>query len=227
MPGTLSWLDRIVPISRSVSEAARSHYERKELQTLFELQPRATHKMMGALPCAPISRAKLVKREALSKFFGKLNDSENPAETFASMRAQWGKIVRRKLLDFSLQDYPTSVDSPPRMTTIERDDLRVRFQIVEEFAEAMLYLATGFTHEVQNLLSSTILQLKPSTAEERSSTNLRQETSFCQTWRPEDDGLNVYTRVQNVRSVWPHLIEQVHPCTTKNKNSSSTLFAGG
>ena len=56
--------------------------------------------MMGALPCAPISRAKLVEREALSKFFGKLSDPENPAKTFASMRAKWGKIVRRKLLEF-------------------------------------------------------------------------------------------------------------------------------
>jgi len=77
-----------------------------------------------------------------------LNDSENPAKTFSRMRAEGGKVVRRKLREFSLQDYPASVDSPPRMMMIERGDLRVQFQTLEELAEAMLYLATVFTHDL-------------------------------------------------------------------------------
>ena len=40
MARSLSWLDRIVPISRTVRESARSHYDRQGLQRLFELQPR-------------------------------------------------------------------------------------------------------------------------------------------------------------------------------------------
>ncbi len=67
MPRTLSWLDRIVPISRTVQESARSHYDRKDIERLFELQ---------------------------------------------------------------------------------RGDLRVQFQTLEELAEAMLYLATVFTHDL-------------------------------------------------------------------------------
>ncbi len=112
MPRTLSWLDRIVPISRTVQESARSHYDRKEIERLFELQPRAAQQLIAALPRVPVGRARLVEREALSDFLRRLNDSENPAETFARMRAEGGKTVRRKLREFSLQDYPASVDSP-------------------------------------------------------------------------------------------------------------------
>ena len=85
--------------------------------------------------------------------------------------------------------------------------------MLEELAEAMLYLPP-FSFTRYRIAEQYDPAVKAST-EERSSTDLRQKTSFCRTWRPEDDGLNVYTRVQNMRSVWPHLIEQVHPCQTK------------
>lgn len=149
MPRTLSWIDRIVPISRAVQESARSHYDRKELQRLFELQPRATQQLMAALPNIPVGRARLVEREALGDFLRRLNESENPSEMFAQMRAEGGKTLRRKLREFSLQDYPASVTSPPRMMTIERGELKVIFQTLEELAEAMLYLATVFTHDLE------------------------------------------------------------------------------
>lgn len=149
MPRTLSWLDRLVPIARTVQESARSHYDRKELQRLFELQPRAAQQLMAALPSIFIGRARLVEREAISNFLRKLNDSENPAKTFARMRTEGGKAVRRTLREFSLQDYPASADTPPRMMSIERGELKVRFQTLEELAEAMLYLATVFTQDLE------------------------------------------------------------------------------
>ncbi len=163
MARSLSWLDRIVPISRTVAESARSHYDRKELQRLFELQPRAAQQLMAALPNLFIGRARLVEREALLAFLRGLNEAENPAETFARMRTEGGKAVRRTLREFSLQDYPASVDSPPRMMSIERGELRVRFQTLEELAEAMLYLATVFTEDLEGFAA----RYEPSSAAPR------------------------------------------------------------
>ena len=114
--------------ARTVQESARSHYDRKELQRLFELQPRAAQQLMAALPNIFIGRARLVEREVLSNFLRRLINSENPMETFARM--------------------PT-VDAPPRMMTIERGEVRVTFQTLEDLAEAMLYLATVFTHDLE------------------------------------------------------------------------------
>ena len=74
--------------------------------------------------------------------------SDNPQETFARLRAEGTRNVRRQLRDFSLQNYPASVDSPPRMMTLEPGEVRIRFQRLDELAEAMLYLATVFTHDL-------------------------------------------------------------------------------
>ena len=41
MPRRLSWLPRLHEIRRSVGNSVRSHYDRRDLQTLFEFQPRA------------------------------------------------------------------------------------------------------------------------------------------------------------------------------------------
>lgn len=163
MARSLSWLDRIVPIARAVQDSARSHYDRKELQRLFELQPRAAQQLMAALPNIFIGRARLVEREALLAFLRALNGAENPAQTFARMRAQGGKAVRRTLREFSLEDYPASVDSPPRMMKIERGELRVRFQTLEELAEAMLYLATVFTQDLEGF--ATLYEPLPTSPE--------------------------------------------------------------
>jgi hypothetical protein len=178
MPRSLSWLDRIVPISRAVAESARSHYDRKELQRLFELQPRAAQQLMGALPSISIGRAHLVEREALSDFLRRLNESENPAETFARMRAEGGKAVRRQLREFSLQDYPASVDAPPRMMTIERGDLRVQFQTLEELAEAMLYLATVFTHDLEGFAKRYEPIIESSSTEYEEAERVRADAEY-------------------------------------------------
>jgi len=39
MPRPLSWLPRLHVIRRTVANSVRSHYDRRELETLFELQP--------------------------------------------------------------------------------------------------------------------------------------------------------------------------------------------
>lgn len=69
MPRSLSWFDRIVPISRTVTESARSHYDRHELQRPFELLPKAAQQLMAALLNSFVGRARLVERQALTEYF--------------------------------------------------------------------------------------------------------------------------------------------------------------
>ena len=148
MARSLSWLNRILPIMRTVEESARSHYDRKELQRLFELQPRSAQQLMAALPNISVGRARLVERDALKRFLRDLNNSEAPAKTFARLRVEGGKTVRRKLREFSLQDHPASVDLPPATMTLERGDLRIHFKTLEELAQAMLWTATVLRDEL-------------------------------------------------------------------------------
>ena len=46
MPRRTSWLPRLPEIRRSVRESVRSHYERRDLERLFHIHPRAAQKLM-------------------------------------------------------------------------------------------------------------------------------------------------------------------------------------
>ena len=141
MPRTLSWLDRIHPIARTVAGSARSHYDRKDLERLFSIQPRSAQNLMAALPTVPVGRARLVERETLSGFLETLEKADDPAQTYAELRAGKGSTVKRKLRNLVLQDYTADLDAVPPQMSLFRGDLHVRFKTVEELAEAMLYLA--------------------------------------------------------------------------------------
>jgi len=51
----ITWLPRLAEIRRSVKNSARSHYERKDIERLFELQPRAAQALVqGIWPSAKV-----------------------------------------------------------------------------------------------------------------------------------------------------------------------------
>lgn len=181
MARSLSWLDRIVPIARTVEDSARSHYDRKELQRLFELQPRSAQQLMAALPNISVGRARLVERAILSEFLRELNDSEKPAETFARMKVEGGKAVRRKLREFSLQDSPATVDSPPHMMNLERGDLRVKFQTLEELTQAMLWLATVLRDDLEGFAAKYETTVKDPAREDDDS-DYRTDAAYFMEW---------------------------------------------
>jgi hypothetical protein len=61
MAHPVSWLSRLAEICRSVKNSVRSHYERKDIEPLFELQPRAAQVLMqGISPSAKVGRSFLL-----------------------------------------------------------------------------------------------------------------------------------------------------------------------
>jgi hypothetical protein len=46
MPRPVSWLTRLREIRRAVASSVRSHYERKEIEALFQVQPRAAQLLL-------------------------------------------------------------------------------------------------------------------------------------------------------------------------------------
>ena len=105
------------------------------------------------------------------------------------MQAKGGKTVRRKLREFSLQDYPASVDLPPRMMTIERGEITVKFPDAEEVAEATLYLATVFTHDLESF--ARLYEPAPEVAGERAGTagEAPTEAAAYRDWQPKGSAL--------------------------------------
>jgi hypothetical protein len=77
MPRPVSWLPRLHLIARSVANSVRSHYDRRDLEALFELQPRGTQKLLEMLPTVQIGNSRLVDRKVLAGFLDRVREAED------------------------------------------------------------------------------------------------------------------------------------------------------
>jgi hypothetical protein len=137
-----SWLPRLYEIRRTVTNSVRSHYDRRELERLFELQPRSAGKLLELLPTVPVGTAHLVEREVLVRFLDRVKEAEDVTAIFERLRQEKAAQSRCRLRSLVRRDLdPVSLTSLPDSIALSRCRLAVSFQPVEELAEAMLTLA--------------------------------------------------------------------------------------
>jgi hypothetical protein len=96
LPRPISWLPRLHIIARSVANSVRSHYDRHDLETLFELQPRAAQKLLEMLPTVQIGSSRLVDREVLASFLDRVRDADDMSKLFGEIRAEKAQVSRRR-----------------------------------------------------------------------------------------------------------------------------------
>jgi hypothetical protein len=97
MPRPISWLPRLHEIRRSVANSVRSHYDRRDLEQLFQLQPRAAQKLIELLPTVQVGTSHLVEREALGEFLDRVRDCEDTQTLFEQIRRDKAPVSRRKV----------------------------------------------------------------------------------------------------------------------------------
>ena len=178
----LSWLDRIYPISRTVASSARSHYDSKDLQQLFEIQPRSAQNLMAALPTVPIGRARLVERETLSNFLEQLQQSDDPAQAFAEIREGKGRTVRRKLRTLVLQDVQADIDTLPASLQLGPGELHITFNTVDQLAEALMHLAVVLDKQLDEFIARYEPPSEPSPEERAEREAERADAEYFANW---------------------------------------------
>jgi hypothetical protein len=142
LPRPITWLPRLHEIRRSVANSVRSHYDRRDLEALFELQPRAAQKLLEMLPTVRVGTSHRVEREALGSFLERVQESEDTTKLFAQVRGEKAEISRRKVRSLVRRDVePVGLTSLPDSISLSRGRLEVRFRTVEELAQAMYTLA--------------------------------------------------------------------------------------
>lgn len=142
MPRPLSWLPRLHEIRRSVAGSVRSHYDRHDLQTLFELQPRSAQKLLELLPTVAVGTSRLVERDALVRFLDGVQEAEDVPAYIERVRQEGAEVTRRKIRSLVRSDIaPATLSSLPDCMALSRGRLEVSFRTVEQLAEAMLVLA--------------------------------------------------------------------------------------
>jgi hypothetical protein len=142
MPRPVSWLPRLHLISSSVAHSVRSHYDRHDLEQLFELQPRAAQKLLEMLPSLQIGNARLVEREVLGGFLDRVRDAEDVSALIAQVRREKAQVSRKKVRSLVRRDLdPVDLASLPESVGLSRGRLEVSFRSVEELAESLLVVA--------------------------------------------------------------------------------------
>ncbi len=142
MPRPVSWLPRLHEIRRSVAHSVRSHYDRGDLEKLFELQPRAAGKLLEMLPTVQVGTSQLVDREVLAGFLDKVRDAEDTTKLFEEIRTAKTQGSRRKPRSLVRRDLdPIGIAFLPESIGLTRGRLELSFRSIEELAESLLLLA--------------------------------------------------------------------------------------
>ena len=142
MPRPVSWLPRLHEIRRSVAGSVRSHYDRHDLQRLFELQTRAAQKLIELLPTVPIGTSRLVEREELAAFLERVREADDTSKLIEQVRGERDAPSRKKNRSLVRRDTePVSLGSLPESVGLSRGRLEVSFRTVEQLAEAMYAIA--------------------------------------------------------------------------------------
>ncbi len=142
MPRPISWLPRLHEIRRSVASSVRSHYDRSDLERLFELQPRAAQNFFALLPTVPVGRSRLLERETLVKFLDGVQEAEDTSKFIEQVRQEKAAPSRRSLRTLVRRDAePASLVTIPEGMTLDRGRLEIGFRNLEQLAESLVYLA--------------------------------------------------------------------------------------
>ena len=142
MPRPISWLPRLHEITKTITHSVRSHYDRRDIEKLFELQPRAAQELLKLLPSVQVGTSRLLDREVLADFLGRVRDTEDTASLFDTLREEKAAVSKRRLRSLVRRDLdPVSISSLPDSVILSRGRLEVNFETVEQLAECMLMLA--------------------------------------------------------------------------------------
>ena len=142
MARPISWLPRLHEIRRSIAGSVRSHYTRRDLEHLFQLQTSAASALLDLLPTTGLGSAQLVEREALLAFLDRVQETEDVPALLRNLRENRPPASRRKIRFLVQRDAePPSLDALPAGLTVERGRIEVQFQTLEGLATVIMQVA--------------------------------------------------------------------------------------
>lgn len=148
MARQVSWESRLHEIRRSVANSVRSHYDRRDLELLFKLQPRAAGKLLESLPTVRIGRSYLVLREALANFLDGANDAEDVGAYCAAQRTEREAKSRRKPRSLVRRDFDL-VPAASLSRWLSPGELKIQYSSLEELFDIMWRVASALRDDLE------------------------------------------------------------------------------
>jgi hypothetical protein len=142
MARPITWLSRAREIRLSVAASVRSHYTRRELETIFQVQQSAAARLMEVLPTMRVGTGFLVEREAVLAFLDKVLQVEDVNALMVQLRAEKGAPVRRKMRSLVRRDLaPVGLTGLPETVKLERGRVELQFTTLDELVTDLFMLA--------------------------------------------------------------------------------------
>lgn len=142
MPRPIVWLSRINEIRQSVANTVRSHYGRRDLEILFQIQPRSAGKLIAMLEAVQQSNQLLVPRDALSDFLAQAHVAEDVPALMVQIRGRKAERSRSRARAMVVRDRPeVSLASLPGSVLLERGELRIQFVTLEQLVQDLAIFA--------------------------------------------------------------------------------------
>jgi hypothetical protein len=142
MARPITWLPRLHEIRRSVADSVRSHYTRRELEILFQIQQGAASRLLEIVPTLTVNGSYLAEREGLLAFLDKVSETEDVTTLMRRLRAEKTAPTRRSVRNMVRRDTsPVSLAGIPDTLRLNRGHLDINFQTMEELVNTLYILA--------------------------------------------------------------------------------------
>lgn len=142
MARPITWLPRLHEIRRSVADSVRSHYTRRELEALFQIQQGAASRLLEIVPTLKVNGSHLAEREGLLAFLDRISEADDVTTLMRRLKAEKNAPSRRSVRTMVRRDTsPVSIAGIPEALKLERGHLSIDFGDMEELAQALYILA--------------------------------------------------------------------------------------
>jgi hypothetical protein len=148
MAKTISWLHRAPDIRKQVRQATDSHFHRRDIQRIFELQKSAASWLMDAMPRIKYGTGHIIVAEALIEFLDDVLASADAPALIDARRAANLYVSRRKPRTVVLKEkLGNGLASLPDYVTLTRGELRIKFENSFELMEAQMIVMSNMQAE--------------------------------------------------------------------------------
>lgn len=142
MARPITWLPRLHEIRRRVADSVRSHYTRRELEVLFQIQQGAASRLLEIVPTLPVNGSYLAEREGLLSFLDKVAETDDVTSLMRRLREEKQTPTRRSVRRMVRRDTaPVSLAGVPDALRLDRGHVQIHFETMEELVNALWILA--------------------------------------------------------------------------------------
>lgn len=142
MARPITWLERVPEIRRSVADSVRSHYTRRELEALFQVQQGAASRLLEIVPTLKVNGSYLAEREGLLAFLDRISETDDVTTLMRRLKAEKRAPSRRSVRTMVRRDTaPVSLAGMPDTLKLERGRMEINFETIEELVQTLYVLA--------------------------------------------------------------------------------------